>query len=263
MDALGNPLRFRLIGGESHDITEAEALIADKRYDALPFLAPLLERGGMAYRRADCFLAFSLSIYTHCRCQGRESRITGEVISYSGLRFPSPLEQFIPSAPTCDRQRLLPGLGQYRGGIVKGAELPQGYATILSQWLSGDEPGVTLSGGEWQKVAFARTIMKNQDLMVIDEPTSNLDALSELEFSNLVASRFNKVTTILVSHQLGIVRSARKIAVMEDGRIGEMGSHQELMNMKRTYFTLYESQVLRNRTVDSFALERDQLKQPR
>jgi ATP-binding cassette subfamily B protein len=116
--------------------------------------------------------------------------------------------------------------------------LPNGYDTQLGRTF-GD---VDLSGGEWQRVALARAFARDARLLVLDEPTSNLDARAEhdlfLRFRRLAHGR----TTILVSHRFSTVAMADRIVVLERGRIVESGSHAELMVRAGAYAQLYELQ---------------------
>jgi ATP-binding cassette subfamily B protein len=118
--------------------------------------------------------------------------------------------------------------------------LPQGYETILGKWF---EDGEELSVGEWQKVALARAFLRDAQIIVLDEPTSALDARAEYEvfkkFRQLTAGR----TAILISHRFSTVRMADRIYVLEDGRIIESGSHDELVRLGGTYAHLFETQA--------------------
>ncbi|HYN89347.1 MAG TPA: ATP-binding cassette domain-containing protein, partial [Ardenticatenaceae bacterium] len=127
--------------------------------------------------------------------------------------------------------------------LIEG--LPNGYQTILSRWFADGEPGVDLSRGEWQKIAIARIFMRDADLLILDEPTSFLDAQAEYEFYNrfleLVAGR----TSLLISHRFSTVRMADAIAVLKDGRITEYGLHAELLALGGAYARLYNLQAER------------------
>lgn len=118
--------------------------------------------------------------------------------------------------------------------------LPHGYDTMLGkQFADGEE----LSVGEWQKVALARAFMRDAQLLVLDEPTSSMDAKAEYEvfqsFRQLVAGR----TAILISHRFSTVRMADRIFVLEDGRITEGGTHDELVRAGGPYARLFEMQA--------------------
>jgi ATP-binding cassette subfamily B protein len=121
--------------------------------------------------------------------------------------------------------------------------LSQGYQTILSRWLAGESPGVDLSGGEWQKVALARMFMRDADFLMLDEPTAALDAMAEAQlyhdFVKLIAGR----TSLLISHRFSTVRMADAIAVLEDGRITEYGTHATLLTRTGHYAKLYHIQA--------------------
>jgi ATP-binding cassette subfamily B protein len=123
------------------------------------------------------------------------------------------------------------------------AALPQGWDTPLSREFGG----VDLSGGEWQRVALARALMaqlgRNTDLLVLDEPTASLDVRVEHElyehFADLSAGR----TTLLVSHRFSTVRMARRIVLLEGGRVAEDGAHEDLAAAGGRYAQLYEAQA--------------------
>jgi ATP-binding cassette subfamily B protein len=120
------------------------------------------------------------------------------------------------------------------------AELEHGYETVLGKWL---ENGEELSTGEWQKVALARAFLRDAQVIILDEPTSALDARAEYEiferFRQLVRGR----TAVLISHRLSSVRMADRIYVLDDGRIVESGSHDELMRSPGTYAHLFGLQA--------------------
>jgi hypothetical protein len=118
-------------------------------------------------------------------------------------------------------------------------EFDKGINTVLSKEYEGGEE---LSGGEWQKVAICRAMLKNTNIIVLDEPTAALDPLAELEIFDL----FNKVskdkTTIMISHRLGITRFADKIIVMKNGEIAEQGRHDDLMALEGIYKKMFLAQ---------------------
>jgi ATP-binding cassette subfamily B protein len=136
------------------------------------------------------------------------------------------------------------------GQIVSAAEkslaatlLPrftQGYQQMLGRRFEG---GVDLSGGEWQKIALGRAYMRDAQVLILDEPTAALDARAEFEvfkrFSELVKGRM----AIIISHRFSTVRMADKIVVLENGKIVEIGTHQELLQTDGPYSELFRLQA--------------------
>ena len=121
--------------------------------------------------------------------------------------------------------------------IIK--RLPKGKKTMLGKLY---EEGVDLSGGEWQRVAMARMIIRNTGLMLLDEPTASLDPMAERDVYEQYDSITKDSATILVSHRLGAVKTADVIYVLENGTVSEVGSHAELMDKNGLYAKMYESQ---------------------
>ena len=120
-------------------------------------------------------------------------------------------------------------------------DLPDGYHTQLGTWFKG---GRELSIGQWQKIALSRAFMRRDaDVMVLDEPTAAMDAEAEAMIFDQIADRAGDKMGILISHRFSTVRMADRIAVMERGRITELGSHEELMSKKARYATLFNLQA--------------------
>jgi len=103
--------------------------------------------------------------------------------------------------------------------------------------------GQELSGGQWQKVALARAYMKDANVMVLDEPTSALDAKAEYEVFERFIGLTKGKTSIIISHRFSTVRMADRIIVLEDGKILELGTHDELMAVPKLYSELFELQA--------------------
>jgi ATP-binding cassette subfamily B protein len=119
--------------------------------------------------------------------------------------------------------------------------LPQGYRTPLGKWFND---GRELSGGQWQKIALSRAFMRSRaDILVLDEPTSAMDASAEAtifeHFRTLTRGRI----AILISHRFSTVRMADQIVVIEQGRIVERGSHEQLMQLNGHYAHLFSLQA--------------------
>jgi ATP-binding cassette subfamily B protein len=141
--------------------------------------------------------------------------------------------------PDCDQTRIRQAARE-SGADEVISRLSNGYETVLGKWFeNGDE----LSMGEWQKVALARAFVRDAQIVVLDEPTSFLDVQAEYEvftrFRRLAADR----STILISHRLSTVRMADCIYLLEDGRISESGSHDELVRRGGAYARLFETQA--------------------
>lgn len=118
--------------------------------------------------------------------------------------------------------------------------LKQGYKTFLSREIKG---GIQLSGGQWQKLAIARAFFRNAKLLILDEPTSAVDSISEEKIFENIRMNAKDRTTIIVSHRFATVRKAKRIIVIEDGCIAEDGDHGSLMKNNGLYAQMYSKQV--------------------
>jgi ATP-binding cassette subfamily B protein len=118
--------------------------------------------------------------------------------------------------------------------------LASGYDTMLGRWF---KDGTQLSGGEWQKVALARAFMRDARILVLDEPTSSLDAQAEYEVFEHFRTLTEGKSAIFISHRFSTVRLADRIFVIEHGGILESGSHQELMALNGRYAELFNLQA--------------------
>jgi len=139
-----------------------------------------------------------------------------------------------------DQQRWREAAGKgMADALVEG--LPEGYDTQLGKWFKN---GQELSGGQWQKIALSRAFMRAEaDILVLDEPTAAMDAAAEAS----IFEHFRKLTrqriAILISHRFSTVRMASQIVVIENGKIIERGSHQQLMQLDGHYARLFSLQA--------------------
>jgi ABC-type multidrug transport system fused ATPase/permease subunit len=118
------------------------------------------------------------------------------------------------------------------------SELPDGYDTLV-----GDK-GMRLSGGQAQRLAVARAMIRQPEVLIFDEATNNLDGISEAAVQKAIDEIARDHTVIIIAHRLSTVINADKIIVLGDGRVLEEGTHQELMEKKGDYWELYQSQSL-------------------
>jgi ATP-binding cassette subfamily B protein len=114
--------------------------------------------------------------------------------------------------------------------------LPEGYKTIVG------ERGLKLSGGEKQRIAIARTLLKNPKILIFDEATSALDSKSEYSIQIQLKEISEDRTTLVIAHRLSTIVGAAQILVLDHGRIIERGTHIELLKLGKTYAQMWELQ---------------------
>jgi ABC-type multidrug transport system fused ATPase/permease subunit len=115
-------------------------------------------------------------------------------------------------------------------------DLPHGYDTEVG------ERGATLSGGQRQRLAIARALLKDAPILLLDEATSALDTESEREVQRALDRLMEKRTCLVIAHRLSTIRHATRIAVLAQGRIVELGAHEDLLARRGEYARLYELQ---------------------
>ncbi|GAB2506062.1 ABC transporter ATP-binding protein [Nocardiopsis aegyptia] len=156
-----------------------------------------------------------------------------------------------PGSDSDGGRGLVRAAAEHAGADPIVENLPRGYDTLLTRMffdVSDDEDdtqlGVPLSGGQWQRLALARAYLRGQrDLLILDEPSSGLDAEAEHEIHTGLRAHRRGRTSLLISHRLGTVREAERIAVLDEGAVVETGSHDELLTQDGLYAHLYRIQA--------------------
>ena len=115
------------------------------------------------------------------------------------------------------------------------AELPQGLATIIG------ERGIGLSGGQKQRLAIARALVKKGAILILDDATSNLDMETEYQIQKALETK-GGLTKFIIAHRISAVKNADEILIIEDGKIVERGTHQQLLAMEKRYYATYRDQ---------------------
>jgi ATP-binding cassette subfamily B protein len=157
----------------------------------------------------------------------RYSLTLGENVWLGDVGLPPPAEE------------LAAALGLTGADRVAG-RLPKGPETLLGHW---QEEGLELSGGEWQKVALARALVRQSPLLVLDEPTSNMDPQAETRFFERLRPTLGGRAVLMVSHRFSTIRQADMIYVLAGGRVVHQGTHQELVQREGWYATNWKCQM--------------------
>lgn len=114
---------------------------------------------------------------------------------------------------------------------------PKGYDTLVA------EKGMSLSGGQKQRIAISRAVLKSADILIFDDSTSALDLKTEAQLYEALNREYKDVTKIIIAQRIASVKNADRIAVIDNGRIADCGTHKELMETSDIYRDIYTSQL--------------------
>ena len=146
------------------------------------------------------------------------------------------LESQDAQAPRADIEAAARGAGA--DALI--ARLPQDYSTLLGKWFAG---GVELSAGEWQRLALARAFMRPSRAILLDEPTSAMDSWAETDWIRRLRALAEGRTALIVTHRFTTAMQADVIYVMDEGRVSEFGSHEELLRLGGAYAQSWRAQM--------------------
>ncbi len=157
-------------------------------------------------------------------------------------QYPLPINENIEIGRSSKKAdtKLLKQAAEFAGVDKLVAKYKHGWDTVLDPSF---EKGVEPSGGQWQRIALARAFYRNANVMILDEPTSAIDANAEYHIFNSIFEHYKERTAIIVSHRFSTVRRANRIIVIDKGKIVEQGSHQELMKRNGMYHDLFSKQA--------------------
>jgi ABC-type multidrug transport system fused ATPase/permease subunit len=121
------------------------------------------------------------------------------------------------------------------------SQMDQGYKTLVG------ERGVRLSGGQRQRIAIARAFLKDTPILLLDEATSSLDSQSEQQVQSALDQLMKNKTVLIIAHRLSTIEKADIIYLVEDGMVIESGSHDDLLQNRNLYHSLYKAQFVESR----------------
>jgi ATP-binding cassette subfamily B protein len=129
------------------------------------------------------------------------------------------------------------------GAVHLIEKLSKGYETQLGKWFSG---GTDLSSGQWQRIALARALFRKSTLLLLDEPTSSMDAWAESDWYNRLRRALYGRTTVVITHRLSTAMRCDLIHVMVDGQVAESGTHDQLLELDGRYARAWYAQLHSN-----------------
>ncbi|GAA3433572.1 ABC transporter ATP-binding protein [Kutzneria kofuensis] len=142
--------------------------------------------------------------------------------------------EHITDRPLIEKSAAAGGADELIAGMSMGLDTP------LGRWFN---EGANLSGGEWQKIALSRAFMRDAPLLILDEPTSALDAQAEHDLFARLRNLSHGRTTLYISHRFSTVRQADRILLLDNGKLAEYGTHDELMAADEGYAHLFTLQA--------------------
>ncbi len=163
-------------------------------------------------------------------------RYIGTVLQENSMYNETVAENIAYGDPHASKKRIMEAAKQ-AGAHEFISKLPKGYDTLVG------ERGVRLSGGEKQRIAIARAILKDPKIVVLDEPTSALDSITEKKVQHGINALVHGRTTVVIAHRISTVRDADTILVLKDGKIIGQGPHEQLMQTCPTYKTMVDLQT--------------------
>ena len=173
---------------------------------------------------------------------GKETPDSGTVTTGRNLRI-----AYLPQTPSFDGKETtltaaLPSDSEIAVSPDTYEPEAKAYLTKLG-FTDFSQPVMELSGGQWQKLAIARGLFRESEMIVLDEPTSALDPKVENEILTRFIELAKDKTTVIISHRVGLCKAADRIAVMKDGKVMEVGSHEELLRNHSLYKQMWEAQA--------------------
>ncbi len=160
----------------------------------------------------------------------------GTVLQENAMYNETVAENIVYGDPFASRENVIQAAKQAHADEFI-SKLSKGYDTLIG------ERGIRLSGGEKQRMAIARAILKNPRIVVLDEPTSALDSITEEKVQHGISELMKGRTTLIIAHRLSTVRSADVIMVIENGKIIGQGPHEELVKISPTYKRMVDLQT--------------------